>query len=354
MSGKAIIAMSGGVDSSVAACLMGEQGFQCIGVTFKLFTSEAIGDTRRSCCSALDVEDARQAARKLGMPHYTINAVEDFKRHVIERFIAVYREGATPNPCIDCNRHLKFKRLLLLARQLDFEALATGHYARIAKAGDRFLLKKARDPKKDQSYALYTATQDQLARLRFPLGGFNKQEVREIARKRGLGTAEKQDSQDICFVPDGDYAAFIERYTGEIAEGGDIIDEQGTVLGRHRGLIRYTIGQRRGLGLAFPEKRYVAAKSVAANTLTLAPETSLYTKTLTADRINLIACAGLSSPLRVKVKTRYLQAEQDGMAEQTGPDTLRVVFDQPQRAVTAGQAVVLYDGDVVIGGGTIL
>jgi tRNA-specific 2-thiouridylase len=243
---------------------------------------------------------------------------------------------------------------MVRTRQLDFDYLATGHYARIEESGERFLLKKAKDPKKDQSYVLYTMTQTQLAHTLFPLGPMTKEEIREIAAAQGFVNAQKQDSQDLCFVPGRDYARFIEGYTGRPAEPGNIIDQSGAILGTHRGLIRYTIGQRRGLGLSFPEPRYVSSKSAADNTLTLGKEKTLYAKTLIADQINLIAAPSLTQRTRVTVKTRYLQAPQRGIAEQIEADTLRVVFDEPQRAITPGQAAVLYDGDIVIGGGTIV
>jgi tRNA-specific 2-thiouridylase len=357
--------MSGGVDSSVAAWLMREQGFDCIGVTLKLFDNDDVsggepyacpsGPAHKGCCSLADINDAKLVAHRLGMPHYVLNFEEDFREQVIRRFIETYEEGATPNPCIDCNRYIKFGRLLRRAEQLGFGVIVTGHYARVEQdAGSgRFLLKKGKDAKKDQSYALYTATQEQLAACRFPLGDLTKQEVRNIASARGFINAEKHDSQDICFVPDGDYGAFIERRTGKRYPEGDIIDSNGVVLGRHKGFVRYTLGQRRGLGVAAGTPLYVTGKSAADNTVTLGPESSLYTKFLTAGRINLIARAELEKPLRVRVKTRYLQAEQDGVAEQTGPGSMRVDFDKPQRAVTPGQAVVLYDGDIVVGGGTI-
>jgi tRNA-specific 2-thiouridylase len=369
LSGKAVIAMSGGVDSSVAAWLMREQGFECIGITLKLFNNEDLGEDRhnshkgccsgttprghKGCCSLIDVEDARKVADGLGMPHYVLNFAGEFRDQVIRRFIETYEQGGTPNPCIDCNRYIKFEGLLRRTRQLDFDVMATGHYARVEEAGGRFLLKKARDGKKDQSYVLYCLTQEQLAHTRFPLGEFSKPEIRRIAGEQGFINAEKQDSQDICFVPDRDYAGFIERSTGKRYPGGDIIDEAGQVLGTHRGLIRYTLGQRRGVGLSFGEPMYVAAKSRENNTLTLGPDRALYTRSLTAEGINLIAADRLEKPLRVKVKTRYLQAEQDAVAEQLGEDLLRVDFDTPQRAVTPGQAVVFYDGDLVVGGGTI-
>ncbi|MDR2738573.1 MAG: tRNA 2-thiouridine(34) synthase MnmA [Treponema sp.] len=362
MSEKAVIAMSGGVDSSVAAWLIKEQGFQCIGITLKLFVNEDLGKPgHNSCCSLEDVNDARAVAYRLGMPHYVLNFTEDFRNRVINRFVESYERGDTPNPCIDCNRFIKFSRLLERARQLDFDTIVTGHYARIDWDGStgRFLLKRAVDTKKDQSYVLFAMTQDQLAHTRFPLGRLTKSQVREIAEARGFVNAKKHDSQDICFAPDRDYGGFIERYTGKLSPAGNIVDEEGRALGRHRGIIRYTIGQRRGLGIAMNKPVYVKAKSAADNTVTLGPEESLYAKSLTANELNLISYPRLEKPLRVTVKTRYFQAsdqaaEPRATVEQTGEDTLRVDFDKPQRAITPGQAVVLYDGDMVVGGGTIL
>jgi tRNA-specific 2-thiouridylase len=373
---KALIAMSGGVDSSVAAWLMLERGFDCVGATMKLFStgdSEAAGEGRpdsarhphrgcstgttshRGCCSLADVNDAREVAFRLGMPHYVLNFTEAFRDEVIRRFIETYERGATPNPCIDCNRYLKFACLRQRGRELAIDTLVTGHYARIERDnGGRYLLRKALDPKKDQSYVLYTMTQEQLAHTVFPLGDKTKQEVREIAAERGFGNAAKQDSQDICFVPDGDYGAFIETYTGKTYPPGDIIGTDGAVLGRHRGLIRYTLGQRRGLGLSFPEPMYVAAKSIPDNTLTLGPEGSLYSQTLEAEDLNLIAWDTLPRPLRLRVKTRYLQTEQWATVEQTEADRVRIDFEAPQRAITPGQAAVFYDGEVVVGGGRIV
>jgi tRNA-specific 2-thiouridylase len=289
------------------------------------------------------------------MPHYVLNFTEEFRDTVMRRFVEAYERGATPNPCIDCNRFIKFSRLLERARQLDFDTIVTGHYARIERDGPegRFLLKKSADPGKDQSYVLYAMTQDQLAHTLFPLGGMTKDRTREIAEAQGFVNARKRDSQDICFVPDRDYGSFIERHTGKQAPPGDIVDEAGRILGRHRGIIRYTVGQRRGLGIALNEPVYVKAKSAADNTVTLGPETSLYAKSLIACDLNLIIRDRLEKPLRAAVKTRYAQQEQKATVEQTGEDTLRVEFDEPQRAVTPGQAVVFYDGDIVAGGGVI-
>jgi tRNA-specific 2-thiouridylase len=346
--------MSGGVDSSVAAYLMKQAGFDCLGVTMKLFSSADIGGAESRCCSLSDVNDARDVAYRLDMPHYVLNFAEEFRTQVIEKFIATYQRGATPNPCIDCNRYLKFERLMLQAHTIEANSVVTGHYARVERDGGRLLLKKARDTRKDQSYVLYTLTQEQLAHVQFPLGAYSKDEVRGIAQEIGLLNAKKRDSQDICFVPDGDYAAVIERYTGKRAEPGSIIDENGAVLGQHRGLIRYTIGQRRGLGVAAHEARYVASKAVAENTLVLAPETSLYSRSLIMEDSNLIAYTALEKPVRVQVKTRYLQAEQPAVIEQLDATHIRVDFDTAQRAITPGQAAVCYDGDVVVCGGTII
>jgi tRNA-specific 2-thiouridylase len=356
MGQKALIAMSGGVDSSVAAALAMREGCDCVGVTLKLGDGgPAEGRPGRGCCSLADVNDARQAAYKLGLPHYVLNFTEPFRNEVIRRFVESYEAGRTPNPCIDCNRYIKFERLLYRARELDFELLVTGHYARIERdpASGRYLLKKALDQTKDQSYVLYCLSQEQLERTRFPLGGKTKAQVRELAAELGFNNAGKPDSQDICFVPDGDYGAFMERWTGKTYPAGDMVDKTGRPLGKHRGLVRYTLGQRRGLGVAAGGRIYVTAKDLAANTLTLGPEGDLYSKTLIAEDLNLIALEKLERPLRARVKTRYLQEGQWARVEQTGEDRLRVEFDEAQRAITPGQAAVIYDGDLVLGGGTI-
>lgn len=356
MNQKALIAMSGGVDSSVAAYFMKEQGYDCMGVTMKLFRGEDAGVPReRSCCSLDDVEDARNVAHSLGIPYYVFNFTDRFQEDVIDRFVAAYETGSTPNPCIDCNRYLKFEKLFLRAQELGYDFVVTGHYARIVydDTAGRYLLKKALDETKDQSYVLYSMTQEQLAHTRFPLGELHKTEVRGIAEKCGLVNAKKQDSQDICFVQDGSYADFIEQYTGKTYPPGDFIDRDGNVLGTHKGIIRYTVGQRRGLGISHEEPLYVMAVNPADNTVMLGTDDALYSKTLTANRLNLIAVDTIDKPMRVKAKVRYRQAEQPATVIQTGDDTLTVEFDEPQRAVTKGQAVVLYDGDTVVGGGTI-
>ena len=355
MGKKALIAMSGGVDSSVAAFLTKQAGYDCIGVTMKLFQTEDIGVSRaKTCCSLDDVEDARSVARRLGIPYYVFNFSRDFKAQVIERFVAAYESGATPNPCIDCNRYLKFERLFQRARELGCEAIVTGHYARIEKQNGRYILKKALDKSKDQSYVLYMLTQEQLAHIRFPLGALSKSEVRRIAEAQGFCNSEKPDSQDICFISDGDYVAFFEQYTGKPYPTGDILDLSGQVIGQHRGAVRYTAGQRKGLGLALNKPVYVCRKDMTANTVTVGPEQSLYSQELWADDVNWIATDHLSGPMRVYAKIRYRQTEQPSTVYPDKSGKIRLLFDKPQRAVTAGQAAVLYNGDIVVGGGTIL
>ena len=356
MSSKVLIAMSGGVDSSVAAYLMNEAGYECTGVTMKLFQNEDVGVSKdHTCCSLDDVEDARNVAFHLGIPFHVFNFSDRFEECVIKRFVNAYENGMTPNPCIDCNRFLKFDKLYSRAKELGCDAIVTGHYARIEKdeTSGRWLLKKAVDESKDQSYVLYTLSQDQLAHTQFPLGGMTKPEARKIAESQGFINAHKHDSQDICFVQDGSYADFIESYTGKKFPDGDFVDVDGKVMGQHKGIIRYTIGQRKGLGLSVPEPVYVCRLDMENNKVILGKNEDLFTRTLTANDINLISVPEIKEPMRIKAKVRYRQKEQWATAIQTGDDTLRIEFDEPQRAITKGQAVVLYDEDIVVGGGTI-
>lgn len=353
---SALIAMSGGVDSSVAAWLMQQRGFHCEGVTMRLYRNEDIGVSGyHPCCSQRDIEDAAEVAFALDMPFSVADYTAEFKQSVIEKFIRVYEAGGTPNPCIDCNYTLKFQRLLELAAARGCACLVTGHYARIEydKARGRWLLKKAKDNRKDQSYVLYMLSQPQLAHLQLPLGGLTKPEVREMARQQGFVNARKHDSQDICFVPDGNYVRFMEHYTGKSYPTGPFLNEAGQVVGTHHGAVGYTLGQRKGLGLSLGKPAYVCNKCMAENTVTVGPESSLYSSGLLAGSLNWILFDSLSGPMRLKACTRYHQKEQPVTASLTGDGRLRLVFDFPQRAVTPGQAVVLYDGDLVVGGGTI-
>lgn len=346
--------MSGGVDSSVAAYLMKQRGFDCIGATMKLFANEDIGISREhSCCSLDDVEDARSVAYSLDIPYYVFNFSDRFEKDVICRFIKAYENGLTPNPCIDCNRYLKFDKLYIRAKELDRDYVVTGHYARITKGENgRYLLKKALDDTKDQSYVLYCLTQEQLSHTIFPLGELTKAEVRKIADEHGFVNARKDDSQDICFVQNGSYADFIAQYTGKDYPGGDFLDEDGNVIGRHKGVIRYTVGQRKGLGISAEKPLYVKSVNPANNTVTLSYESGLYSSIVKADNINLISVPKIEGEMRVKAKVRYRNKEQWATVTQDG-DIVTAVFDEPQRAVTCGQALVMYDGDIVVGGGTI-
>lgn len=354
---KALIAMSGGVDSSVCAALMSKDGYDCIGVTMKLHSESADEQAEKTCCTANDAEDARSVCFMLGIKHYVFNLSGDFDREVIKRFIEAYETGFTPNPCIDCNRYIKFERLYQRAKELGCEVIATGHYARTEydEQSGRWLLKKSRNIVKDQSYVLYAMTQEQLAHTRFPLGEFeSKGEIRRIAEQMELINARKKDSQDICFVPNGDYSGFIRRYTGKDYPEGDFIGENGEVFGRHKGIICYTTGQRKGLGLSFAQPMYVCAKNPEKNTVTLAPESALYSSVLFARDFNWISLEQPpKEPLRVYAATRYHAKEAPAYALALPDGAVKITFDEPQRALSAGQAVVLYDGDIVVGGGTI-
>lgn len=349
---KALIAMSGGVDSSVAALLMGD--CERVGCTMRLFDAEETENKRpNTCCSLEDVEDARAVCYRLGIPYHVFNFTDDFEDKIIRKFVDSYRRGITPNPCIDCNRYMKFDKLFYRARQLDCDCVVTGHYARIEEEDGKFVLKKALDSSKDQSYVLYSMTQEQLAHTRFPLGELKKDEVRRIAEENGFVNAQKSDSQDICFVPDGDYAAFIERKCGAMTTG-DFVTTAGKVLGRHKGISHYTIGQRKHLGISVGEPIYVVKINAEDNTVVLGDESALFSTVAQVGDFNWIAGVAPDSPVRCKAKTRYRQQEQPAIAYLKEDGTVEVVFDEPIRAITPGQACVLYDGDVVLGGGVIL
>ncbi len=352
---KALIAMSGGVDSSVAALLTRAAGYDCLGCTMRLYDNDAAGLARENgCCSLSDVEDARAVAHRLGMPYYVFNFCDAFRAGVLQNFVDCYAAGRTPNPCIECNRTMKFSKLLDRARVLGCDVLVTGHYARIEQDGEKYVLKKALDPAKDQSYVLYMLTQEQLAHIRFPLGALSKAEVRAIAEQNGFGNAAKPDSQDLCFVPDGDYPAAIRRLTGRSPVPGDFVDESGRVLGRHKGVEYYTVGQHKGLGLVTGEPVYVLSIDAKANTVTLGPNAALFKTAAAVQSINWAAGAAPAGPLRCAAKVRYRQNEQPATVTPTGPDTAILEFDAPQRAITPGQAAVFYDGDTVLGGGVIV
>ncbi len=349
---KALIAMSGGVDSSVAALLMQQQGYDCAGATMLLHKS---GDSAQTCGALSEVESARSVSESLGMPFHTIDCSDLFESAVIERFVQAYEEGKTPNPCIDCNRYLKFDEFFKNAMRLGFDCMATGHYANIEFCPERgrYLLKKAADPSKDQSYVLWSLRQEQLERTVFPLGKLTKAEARLIAAEHNLSTANKADSQDICFVPNGKYVDFVERYRNKIYPTGDFVTTDGTVLGQHKGIIRYTVGQKKGLGLVLPEPLYVQAILPISNQVVLGHSEELFSRELIAHDINLISLPEIKGEMRLKAKVRYRHTEDWATVTQPDSDTLRVVFDQPQRAITKGQSVVLYDGDIVVGGGVI-
>ncbi len=353
---RAVIAMSGGVDSSVAALLMQRDGYDCTGVTMRLFREAANASAcGKSCCSDDDEADAAFVCHQLGIGHEAVCLSKAFEQNVIRKFIREYEAGRTPNPCVDCNRSLKFEALMDWAREEGFSVLATGHYARVRydRAAERWQLLKAADAKKDQSYVLYMLTQEQLAHLRLPLGELRKVDARALAQAQGLVTAQKRDSQDICFIPDGDYADFIERWTGRRGLPGEIVDPVGRPVGRHRGLIRYTIGQRRGLGVPAGEAVYVIAKDPERNTLTVGPGSALYHRKLLAEDFNWLSVPELGGPIRVTARTRYHQPEASAIVSPLPGARVLVTFEEAQRAITPGQAVVLYQGELVVGGGTI-
>lgn len=354
MSKKALIAMSGGVDSSVAALRMKEQGYDCVGVTMKLYDNEDLGSPREAtCCSADDIEDARSVAYRIGIPYYVVNYKDDFKAKVMEPFVDSYMKGCTPNPCIECNRHLKFEHLYRTAKELGCDVIVTGHYARITHEDGQYQLRRAADSAKDQSYVLYSLTQEQLAHTVFPLGELSKEQVRQAAQEYGFANSDKRDSQDICFIPDGDYKKFMEEKYGVHAGTGQFVSVTGEVLGEHQGYYGYTIGQRKGLGIAAKHPLYVVDIKPQENQVILGSNDDLFRTTLEAENFNWILNRDYEGEI-LQAKIRYRQQAQDAYIRRLENDRVQVTFTEPQRAITRGQAVVVYQKDIVIGGGTIL
>ncbi len=351
---KIAVAMSGGVDSSVCAFLVKQSGASLFGATMKLFTPSSDGTTDRPCGTDRDIADAHATCDMLGISHNVYDFSCEFKKRVIDNFTATYIAGGTPNPCIECNRHLKFDKLLEAARADGADMIATGHYARIEKNEcGRYLLRRAKDTEKDQSYVLWTLSQDTLAHTLLPLGEYTKDEIRKIAAEQGFTNAHKGDSQDICFVPDGDYASFIKRETGYESKAGNYIDVNGNIIGRHKGVIHYTIGQRKGLGISMGKHIFVAAKDPVTNTVTLADEEFIFADTVRLCNINLISVESIGEPMRAEAKLRYRQRPAKCTVIQSGDDELTLIFDEPQRAPAKGQSAVIYDGEYVVGGGII-
>ncbi|MBI2868826.1 MAG: tRNA 2-thiouridine(34) synthase MnmA [Chloroflexi bacterium] len=352
--GRVLAAMSGGVDSSVAAYLLREQGYEVIGVTMQIWPRDAdFAPASGGCCGIDAIEDARKVASRLGMPHYTVNLREVFADTVIADFCREYVRGRTPNPCIRCNSFIKFGALLDKARELNAAYIATGHYARVERRGDRFLLKKGADRAKDQSYFLYGLTQEQLGRALMPVGGLDKTRVRDIAGALGLAVARKKESQEICFVPGNDYRVFLRSRLANSPSPGPIVDRRGRVLGTHDGIMFYTVGQRRSLGLSSRERLYVIAIRPDENTIVVGAREEAYSKQLTAADLNWISLEGLAQAIEVKARIRHRQKESPARVTPLAGGRVRVDFAEKQLAITPGQAVVFYDGDIVVGGGTI-
>lgn len=357
MKEKVVVGMSGGVDSSVAAYLLKEQGYDVIGVTMQIWEDEEQQRTEENggCCGLSAVDDARRVADRLEIPYYVMNFKQEFQEKVVDYFVEEYLAGRTPNPCIACNRYVKWESLLKRSMEIGADYIATGHYARIAKLPNgRFAIRNSVTARKDQTYALYNLTQFQLAHTLMPIGEYEKDQVRRIAQEAGLPVAAKPDSQDICFVPDGDYAAFLKKKAGERMPGeGDFVTRDGTVLGKHKGITHYTIGQRKGLGLSMGEPVFVSELRPKTNQVVVGEEPQVFKKELLCDHLNFMGMEDLEEPRRVWAKVRYAHKGQWCRIERQGRDLIRVEFEEPVRAITPGQAVVFYEGEYVLGGGII-
>ncbi|WP_341877646.1 tRNA 2-thiouridine(34) synthase MnmA [Defluviitalea saccharophila] len=355
---KVVIGMSGGVDSSVAAYLLKEQGYDVIGMTMQIWQDESrdVVEDHGGCCGLSAVDDARRVCQKIGIPHYVVNFKNDFKNKVIDYFVEEYTQGKTPNPCIACNRYVKWESMLHKALQLGADYIATGHYAKVVYLSDigRYALKISSAVGKDQTYALYNLTQDQLKHTLMPLGDYDKDTIRKIAKDIGLGVATKPDSQEICFIPDNNYGSYIEQNYDFSIPKGNFVDTKGNVLGKHKGIIHYTVGQRKGLGISFGKPMYVVEIRPQTNEVVLGENNEIFQKVLYANKLNFMPFETLEGSMSVHAKIRYSHKLSPCVITMQDENTLRCEFDEPQRAITPGQAVVFYDGDIVVGGGTIL
>ena len=357
MGKKVVVGMSGGVDSSVAACLLKKQGYDVIGVTMQIWQDEEniVQEENGGCCGLSAVDDARRVAAAIGIPYYVMNFKDEFQKSVIEYFTKEYLAGRTPNPCIACNRYVKWEALLQRSLSIGADYIATGHYARIEHLPNgRYAIRRSATMEKDQTYALYNLTQEQLARTLMPVGEYSKDRIREMADEIGLLVAHKPDSQDICFVPDGDYASFIENTTDQVLQTGDFVTPEGKILGKHKGIIHYTVGQRKGLGLALGYPAFVLEIRPETNEVVIGTYEESLTYTVRANELNFMSVEQITEPVRVFAKIRYNHKGAWCTVERTGEDEIVCTFDEPIRAATPGQAVVLYDGEYVLGGGTIL
>ena len=354
---KVVVGMSGGVDSSVAAYLLKEQGYDVIGVTMQIWQDEdtTVQEENGGCCGLTAVDDARRVAAQIGIPYYVMNFKKEFHDHVIDYFTSEYLNGRTPNPCIACNRYVKWEALLDRSIQIGADYIATGHYARVEQLPNgRYAIRHSVTDTKDQTYALYNLTQEQLKRTLMPVGAYTKDEIRKIAEKISLRVAHKPDSQDICFVPDGDYAEFIQNECDVKIPEGNFVSTDGKILGKHKGIIHYTVGQRKGLGLSLGHPAFVIEIRPETNEVVIGTNEDSMTDTVYANKVNFMAVEDIESEMRVFAKIRYNHRGAWCTVKKRGPDEICCTFDEPQRAVTPGQALVLYDGDYVLGGGTII